>query len=103
MEQSTTVEDFITALKSEGKVCPQPEKWNQLYKMLPNRRQVGASWEPSPPLILAAWHHTSDFEKRGRLALHLRWAEQHQCLLQIVDFLNTLESQEWHTETHKDS
>ena len=97
MEKLTTVESILAELNASGKVCPQPEQWNQLWQMLPNRRQIGAKWEPSLPLILAAWHHTSDSEKRDRLALHLRWAEEHQCLPIVIDFLNDLEPEEWHT------
>jgi hypothetical protein len=99
MSETPTVDTFITALSAESKVCPQPEKWNQLWQMLPNRRQFGASWEPSLPLILAAWHHASNLAKRERLVLHLRWAEQHQSLPQIIEFLEALEPQDWHTET----
>lgn len=98
MPTTPTAEVFITTLAVSGKVCPQPERWNQVWEMLPNRRQIGASWEPSLPLILAAWHHTSDSEKRERLALHLRWAEQNQYLPDVIKFLNALEPKDWHTE-----
>jgi hypothetical protein len=98
MSTTPTIEAFISTLSAEGKVCPLPEKWNQLWQMLPNRRQIGANWEPSIPLILAAWHHTSDAEKRERLALHLQWAEQHQQLPKIIEYLGTLKPEDWHSQ-----
>ena len=99
MSTTPTAQAYIAAITAEGKVCPQPEKWIQLWQQLPNRRQIGTKWEPSPPLILAAWHHTTDIEKRERLSIHLRWAEDHQYLPQALAFLYALTPEEWHTRT----
>lgn len=73
-----------------------PQKWNDLYNMLPNRRQVGAGWEPPQPLILGAWHYTSDFEKMQRLEQHIEWANKHGKLPEVSSYLRSLTESDWH-------
>lgn len=87
---------FISRLKSEERVCPQPLCWNELWELLPNKKRVGTGWEPPLPLILAAWHHTSDEEKRQRLHLQLQWAEYHGVLDEAITFLESLPPADWH-------
>jgi hypothetical protein len=64
----TTLADLMTEASKDGRVCPQPMIWNQLWELLPDRRRVGAGWEPPLPLILAAWWEASDSDKRSRSA-----------------------------------
>jgi len=91
-----TPEEIIAGLAAEGRVCPQPTHWNELWEMLPNRRRAGSGWEPALPLILAAWHNTSDTEKSDRLLLHLKWAESHGALKAVASYLATLKPDNWH-------
>jgi hypothetical protein len=93
MNQIEAVEALV---KSNDRVCPLPEKWNALWQLLPNRKRKGNSWEPSPPLILAAWHHSSNLEKMLRLKDHLKWAEKHNALEEIEEYLQTLTEEDWH-------
>ena len=47
---------LVEYVQSEGRVCPMPIYWNELWQMLPDKRQKeNGKWEPSLPLILAAW------------------------------------------------
>jgi len=94
----TTVEEIMDAATKAGRVCPQPGEWHRLWELLPDRRRKGAGWNPSLPLILAAWNNTSDAEKRDRFHLHLRWAQEHNALAQITDFITNLKPEDWHTE-----
>ena len=90
-------EDIVAAAAEEGRVCPQPGLWNDLWQMLPDRRQVGAGWEPALPLILAAWDLTSDAAKRERFLLHLRWAEARGAMQSVIIFLDSLRPDQWYT------
>lgn len=92
-------EKLIIALDAAGRICPMPPKWNELWDLLPERRQIGNGWEPSPPLILAAWHHSSDQEKHKRFLLHLRWAADHGALDTAIHFLESLPPTDWHTSS----
>jgi hypothetical protein len=91
-----TVESLIAYCRENDRVCPMPQKWNELWKMLPNRRHVGVGWEPALPLILAAWHNTPAMIKMLRLVEHVEWAEKHAVLPQIGTFVRGLREEDWH-------
>jgi hypothetical protein len=94
-----TFDECIAEVGKDGRICPQPQAWNKLWETLPGRRQVGTGWEPSPPLILAAWSHTSDEQKRERFHDHLRWARDHDALDKIEQFISSLKPDDWLTES----
>jgi hypothetical protein len=48
-----------------------PHQWNRLYELLPNKRRAGNGWEPSLPLLLAAWDETPAIAKVLRLKEHI--------------------------------
>ena len=97
----TTLDELIGEIREKERICPNPQPWNRLWFMLPDRRRVGQVHERSAPLILAAWHHTSDAEKRERFLTHLQWANDHGALEKISDFLAGLSSEDWHDEEKK--
>lgn len=86
---------LLKYVKADGRVCPMPDYWNKLWEMLPDRKRKGAGWEPSSPLILAAWWDTSAEEKRGRLLLHIRYAADHRILDKVERFLRSLTPDQW--------
>lgn len=92
-------DEWIAEIRRDGRICPQPQAWSRLWAMLPDRRQVVAVWKPSPPLILAAWSHSSDEQKRERFHEHLRWAYEHGALGRIEQFITSLKPDDWHTES----
>jgi len=92
-----SLQQILQQTGKDGCICPRPNHWNALWELLPDRHRVGAGWQPPLPLILAAWSHTTDTEKRERFELHLQWAEAHGALAKIYAYLNTLEPGDWHT------
>jgi hypothetical protein len=90
------LEKLLAFCTENGRVCPAPQKWNELWQMLPEKTQHGAGWQPPLPLILAAWWEASDDAKRDRLKDHLQWADSHGALDPIVRFLRSLPEGEWH-------
>jgi hypothetical protein len=94
----TTLADLMTEASKGGRVCPQPMIWNQLWELLPDRRRVGAGWEPPPPLILAAWWEASDSDKRGRFQFHLRWAYEQGAIEPVAALISRMKPEDWHTE-----
>jgi hypothetical protein len=93
---SDTAKTLIAYCREKERVCPQPLKWYALWELLPERRQIGARWEPPAPLILGAWHHASNLEKMRRFAEHIEWAEEHGILPDASTFLRTLSEKDWH-------
>lgn len=91
-----TLEETLALSQSNGRVCPQPQKWNQLYELLPNRARAGAGCQPALPLILAAWWDTPDLSKAVRLREHIEWAAKHDSLDKAHGFLASLAERDWH-------
>ena len=91
-----TIEQVFSDAQLNNRVCPQPQKWQQLYDMLPNKKRKGAGWEPPLPLILAAWWDTPAISKIMRLREHIEWADSQGCLEQITLFLGELPEDQWY-------
>jgi len=82
--------------KQKDRICPQPQAWNQLWRLLPDRVQKpSGGWSPSLPLILAAWYDSSVLEKARRLHDHIEWADERGAIDAVDDYLRGLSEQEW--------
>jgi hypothetical protein len=92
---SDTVESLVAYCREDNRVCPLPTQWNRLWEMLPDRKRIGAGWEPPLPLILAAWHDTPAMSKMPRLTEHIEWAAQHGALDSVARFLHELREEDW--------
>jgi hypothetical protein len=98
-----TSDGLINYCRENGRVCPLPQKWSELYERLPNKTRVGMASEPALPLILAAWHDTPVQAKMQRLADHIRWADKHGRLPQIGTYLRNLREEDWyHLKDYRD-
>jgi hypothetical protein len=93
---STELDELLIYCREKRRVCPMPQRWQELWDMLPNKTRRGAGWEPSLPLILAAWWDASDQAKQERLELHLLWAADHGVIGKVAEFLRSLPEAEWH-------
>jgi len=91
-----TIEQIMEEARKNNRVCPQPQQWQQLYELLPNKKRKGLGWEPSLPLILAAWWDTPAISKMQRLQEHFEWAAAHGYLDPIAEFLQNLSEEQWH-------
>ena len=89
-----TFETIWSYCKSENRAIP--KDWNKLWQMLHNKRQKpSGGWEPSMPLILAAWYETTPIEKHLRFREHIQWAEKNNQLEEIGKYLRSLPEIEW--------
>jgi len=91
-----TLDEVLAVAQKNKRVCPAPQKWNELYEFLPNKRMNGNAWEPPQPLILVAWWDTPDMQRMLRLREHLEWASEQGVLDTAHDFLVKLSEEEWH-------
>jgi len=96
MNHADTRAELIAYCRENGRVCPVPMKWNDLYQLLPGTHRVGNGWEPALPLILGAWDHASNLEKMLRLEEHIIWADKHGALEKVTAFLHGLHETDWH-------
>jgi len=87
---------LLVYVKSEGRVCPMPTFWNDLWEMLPDRKQKSSGgWEPPLPLILAAWWDVPALPKMLRLAEHINYAAEHGVLDKVDAYLRALKPDQW--------
>ena len=87
---------LIEYVRSEGRVCPMPTIWKDLYGILPDCKQKeNGGWEPPLPLILAAWWDTTAEQKRERLTYHIKYAASHGALEKVDNFLRKLKPDQW--------
>lgn len=95
-DAAETFEDLWAYCTANNRLVPMPLLWSELYGRLRNTRQKpSGGWEPSPPLILAAWHHSMPIEKQLRFREHLEWASQQGQILEIDQFLRQLPEEQW--------
>lgn len=90
-----TLEEVLAEAQKNNRVCPQPQKWQHLYDMLPGKKRKSVGWEPALPLILAAWWDTPAMSKMLRLREHIEWAAAHGCLAEVYAFLLELPEDQW--------
>jgi hypothetical protein len=94
-ESPGLLDALLAHVRQNGRVCPIPDRWNELWEMLPARRRVGHGWEPPLPLILAAWWNTPVFMKSLLFQEHIQYAEAHGVLADIDQYLRRLPEQQW--------
>jgi hypothetical protein len=90
------VSELIAYCRENNRVCPMPQLWNKLYELLPDRKRAGGGWEPSLPLILAAWYEAPALSKMLRLTEHIEWSASHGKLEEVDLFLRELCEEDWH-------
>ncbi len=91
-----TLEKVMAETQKNDRVCPLPQKWNELYELLPNKRRKANGWEPPLPLILAAWWDTPAMLKIFRFREHIEWASEQGGLDVVYKFLVNLKEEEWY-------
>lgn len=42
----TTLDEVLAEVQKNNRVCPQPNKWNEIYELLPNKRRQGSTPPP---------------------------------------------------------
>lgn len=96
----TLNETFETLWKyctANNRLCPMPMKWNDLYDMLKNTKQKpNGEWEPSLPLILSGWEHTTTLQKCLIFKEHIQWASDNNQLEEIGKYLRSLPENNWY-------
>ena len=95
MPATRMLSTLLEYVRQNGRVCPQPRRWTELWEMLPNRRRIGGGWEPPLPLILAAWWSSTASMKTQRLADHIRHADAYGRLADINHYLRGLCEEDW--------
>jgi hypothetical protein len=95
-ELSDKAKALVDYCNGNGRFCPQPQPWTQLWEMLPDReRKPSGGWNPPLPLILAVWWDTTGLEKMLRLRDHIQWADVHGAIDGVDAYLRGLSEEMW--------
>lgn len=95
---SEVATSLIEYCGADGRVCLRGDKWQELWRMLPeDLSKVGRERTPPTPLILAAIE-CEPWEKRMRVKNHIAWADAQGVIGQVNSFLRDLSFEEWERE-----
>ncbi len=88
------LDDVISFVQAERRVCPEPVCWDKLWRMLPGRTRAGKDRNPQehPPV---AWRNTSNENKREVLVIQLKYAAKHGVLEKVKEYLKSLNKDQW--------
>lgn len=92
-----TLTDLMAEIRKDNRVCPQPHRWTEFYKLLQDLSD-GAPL-PSPPLVGAAWSSTPSLAKRMCFREQVEWAAANNCIIAAYTFLKVLPESDWHYMT----
>ncbi len=96
---SKSAESLIEYCAADKRICPIADKWQELWKMLPEDLTKEGRDKTAPlPLILAAIE-CEPWEKRMRVKNHIEWADAHGVISQVDLFLRSLSTEEWEQQT----
>lgn len=89
-----TVHDLMAEIRKDNRVCPQPGRWEEFYRLLTDLSEGAAL--PSPPLVGEAWKSTPSVAKRMCFREQVEWAAANNCLIAAYTFLKVLPQKDWH-------
>ena len=93
------LEELLAYAKSNGRICPSVLVWEELWEMLPDKKQISdTQWQPELPVIMAAWRENPNAYRAKRLEEHIRYAAAHGILDEADAFLQNLQPESWFCE-----
>lgn len=95
IETVDILDEALQEVRWHNRVCLRPERWKQLYELLPGKIQEPGHWRPPPPVIGQAWFATSSIPKRLCFQEHILWAHKHGALEVVVAFYRGLPETDW--------
>jgi hypothetical protein len=81
---------YLKKIKELGYICPNPMVWDEFFNSFCKNHQ------DLKPLILGAWHHTTDYEKIKRFELQLMALENEKALNNAIFYLDKLIDSDWY-------
>jgi hypothetical protein len=90
-----TLDSAMLMARRNNRVCPRPERWNELSKLLPTRRTLRGSQQAPAAATGAAWAATPSLTKRLCFRGQIEWAEREGALETIMTFMQSMSEDEW--------
>ena len=90
----SALDDLIIYATSKNRVCP--IQWDKLWNTMGPPKKSDPNC-PGLPLILGAWHETSDAQKRARFISQICYSQHIGKFLDVAKFLYSLKKEDdWH-------
>lgn len=86
--------ELMAQTRKDGRVCPQPTRWLEFYRVLQEAAQGAVL--PAPPLSGSAWASSPVAAKRAAFEAQAAWAIQNGCLVPAYEFLERLSRSDWY-------
>ena len=87
-------QDLMAEARKDGRVCPQPTRWLEFYRVLQDHARGAAL--PTPPLTGSAWAGNSPASKRIAFHAQIAWARDKGCVAPAYAFLSGLGNSDWY-------
>lgn len=90
----TQIEQLITYVTSENRICPNPIEWDRVSRII----DVSRPGHKCVPLILAGWAFSSDQQKRDRVIDQIKFAQSmgEDVLQKFAQSLYELKKEDWY-------
>ncbi|MBE7370020.1 hypothetical protein [Ramlibacter pallidus] len=88
-----TLYDAMVEIRKEHRVCPQPTRWLEFYRVL--EHSGGTEPLPAPPLVGSSGASASLSAKRACFSEQVEWAARNGCLGPAFGVLQSLAPSEW--------
>ena len=93
MSSKIELENLVRESFVNGRVCPMPKKWDELYKLITKKTNAN---DLALPLILNAWWDSPNVMKELRFKEHMEYAYDNGVIKEVKEFLSKLDETEWH-------
>lgn len=90
-----TLEAAMLVARRNNRVCPRPERWQQLMALLPPRKTSRGVQHPPPPIVGTSWHVTPPLTKRLCFREQIEWADRGGVLESVMAFMQALPEDDW--------
>ena len=87
-------QDLLTESRKDGRICPQPTRWLEFYRVLQDNARGAAL--PAPPLTGSSWASSSPVAKRTTFQAHVQWAVDNGVNAPAYEFLSSLARSDWY-------
>ena len=92
---SEKLKSLILYSQENGRVCPNPNRWMEFYKILPISEDANAWSRPTLPLILGAWSMSNPKSKMLVFKEQIELGAARGCLDIIDHFIRGLSEKDW--------
>ena len=90
-----TLDAAMLVARRNNRVCPRPERWQELHGLLPARKTTRGSQQPPVPPTGPAWSKTAPLTKRLMFREHIEWAEAQGVLENVMSFMQKMPETDW--------